>query len=313
MRKKNKHRLLIKRIVLFFLVLFSYCSVISCTDYPDYTGMCFARIKSPNNGTIFEEGDSIEFRADITGYHSKISMVKWTSDKDGDLERQTYDPPEEKVTYFFSSDALTVNVHAIKCIVFYKKPDGHERGCSDSIVINITEKNADTTTTTKTDLSNFNRASIAFKTINYLERTGQIPEEVTNGTSLSDGGHQGSFSGDTYTLDYEIVGVGNVRIIIEITITLNSQHNAILEAEYHRSEDDEDVASYYELSEFFRAYDIPVSITSSEKLVFRIEGQDVCDTIEQYKYVQVKNENFTRIESLDRCEENSWLEIQLYQ
>ena len=278
-------------------------NVFICKKNPDYT---ITDCEELVDGYTVTGYDSYCFKVEVGGKEAELNIYD---------EEQNYICPE-KHTVDFEEGRNFLGFY-VKAEVTWKDADEEEQTGDKWVGFEwldvMYEEQGSTTTTTTTDLSPFNRASISFNTINYLERTGELPEEVTDGTSLSDWGHQGNFSGDTYTLDFETVGVGNVRFILEITIILNSQHNTIIEAEYHRSEDDEDIASYYELSEFFRAHDIPLSSTSTDKIVFRVEGQEVCDSIEQYKNVQVKNENFTRIESLDHCEENSWLEIQLYQ
>ena len=205
MKNTNEQMLLIKMILLFYLVIFSLCFVISCNGYVD---VCSVNITSPENGTIFEKGDLIEFRADITSYAKEkfkesdpgISMVKWTSDKDGDLETQTYDPPVEDVTHFFTSDSLSLNVHNIKCITYLALPGRYKHDCFDSIVINITENITETTTTTTTmiDLSLFRHAQIILRTVKELRKSNEEPIEDKNPDVLSDFDHEGSFSGYEY-------------------------------------------------------------------------------------------------------------------
>lgn len=163
------------------------------------------------------------------------------------------------------------------------------------------------------DLSVFNRVGISFNTINKQERTGEPSREVTDGTSLTDWGYEGSFSGLTYTAgtgDNTTIGVGNVELTLDISITLNSQHDTITDTHYFRSEDDLDEDSVYLLFENFEASDIQRSSNGSP--CFEAKGTEVCDKIKIYTFEQVKNENYTRTEELDHCDNSSTLKIEFY-
>jgi hypothetical protein len=84
MKNTNEHRLPIKKILVFCLVLFHFFFFTSCELF-DYD-TCTVEIKSPNNGTNFEEGDWIDFSAAIKSYTNAkesvplISMVQWVTD-----------------------------------------------------------------------------------------------------------------------------------------------------------------------------------------------------------------------------------------
>jgi len=333
MRNRNKHRLLIKRILLFCLVLFSYCFVISCPDN-DTRDVCSVNITSPKNGTIFEEGDLIDFRANITNYTiyegltPRISMVKWTSDKDGDLETQTYDPEEEKVTHFFSSDSLSVNAHEIKCITFHKVTgsDSYDRECSDSILININEKTTDTTTTitetsttiTMIDLSLFNHVKITLRTVKESQTSYQPPIEDRSTDVMSDLGHEGSFSEFDYSAEWIVPAdaVTNVEMTGSIAVTLSSVENAVTYIKYHYEEDDLDQDSVYNYTIDFETAEeseIPLINSSTTSLTFRVNGFVVCDYVAHYETIKVMNEATTVTRTHRFCDENSTLEVYFYQ
>jgi len=334
MRNRNKHRLLIKRILLFCLVLFSYCFVISCPD-DDLPVVCSVNITSPKNGTIFEEGDLIDFRANITNYVSlrwgdklpQISMVKWTSDKDGDLETQTYDPAEEKVTHFFSSYSLSVNAHEIKCITFHKKADGgYDRDCSDSILININENTTETTTTitetstttTMIDLSLFNHVKITLQTVKESQASYEPPIEDRSTDVLSDYGHEGSFSGFDYSAEWfdKADQVTNVEKTGSVAVTLSSVENVATYIEYHWEEDDLDQDNVYNYTIDFETVEeseIPLINSSATSLTFRVNGFEVCDYVAHYETIKVMNVTTTITRTHRFCDESSTLEVYFYQ
>lgn len=326
MKNTNEQMLLIKMILLFYLVIFSLCFVISCNGYVD---VCSVNITSPENGTIFEKGDLIEFRANITSYAKEkfkdsvpgISMVKWTSDKDGDLETQTFDPPAEDLTHFFSTDSLSVNAHEIKCIIFHEGPgrDSYDRDCSDSILININENTTDTTTTTALiDLSLFKHAQIILRTVKELVKSYEEPIEDKNPDVLSDFDHEGSFSGYDYYAEWlePADRVTKVEHTGSISVTLSSTENAVTSAEYHREEDNQNEDNVYNFTIDFEAAGnpgIPLTNSSEFSLTFRVDGFEVCDHIEHYETIKIMNETTTITRTHSYCDENSVLEIYLSQ
>ena len=94
MRNRVKPKIHIQKILLLCLVAFFYfvssCDLIDPPDIP-----CSVNITSPKNGTSFKEGENISFSSIVKHftdhpdnkweYLAKISMVKWVSDKDGEI------------------------------------------------------------------------------------------------------------------------------------------------------------------------------------------------------------------------------------
>lgn len=327
MRNTNKHTLSICRILLFCLVWFSYCFVISCDkSFFNPDEYCSVKITNPQNGAIFEEGDWIDFTAKIYHYiehkggtyFPRISMVKWISDKDGDLMTTIYDPEEVEVLHSFNSNSLSVNVHEIKCITFWKEDDNYTLQCSDSILININEKTPDTTTTTTMiDLSLFNHAKITLRTVKENRTSYEAPIEDHSTDVLSDRGHEGSFSGFEYFVEWldPVDAVTNVEMSGSIAVTLSSVENAVTYAKYHREEDDLDEDNVYNYTIDFETTNdsgIPLINSSTTSLIFRVNGFEVCDYIESYETIKVMNETTTVTRTHRYCDENSVLEIYFY-
>lgn len=284
---------------------------------------CSVEITSPDDGAIFEEGDSIDFAARIVNWYEDpqselyikpaISMVKWTSDKDGELITKTYDPPEEEVTHSFSLNSLSVNVHEIKCMT----SDGGEHQCSDSILININE-NTPETTTTMIDLSLFNHAKITLRTIKERRTSDEPPIEDGSTDVLSDLGHEESFSDFDYSAEWTdpADAVTNVENTGSIAVTLSSVENAVTYVEYHREEDDLDQDSVYNYTidlETIEDAEIPLTNSSSTSLTFKVNGFEVCDYVENYETIKVMNEATTITRTHRFCDENSVLEVYFYQ
>ena len=248
-------------------------------------------------------------------------MVKWASDKDGDLETQTYDPPLEGVTHFFSSDSLSVNVHNIKCITYSGRPGSYNRQCSDSILININKDITETTTTTTAiiDLSLFKHAKITLRTVKELRKSDEEPMEDRSTDVFSDSGDEGSFSGYDYYAEWFIPAdrVTNVETTGSISISLSSTENAVTSAEYHWKQEDLDEDNVFKHTRDFEMAGksgIPMTNSSSTSLTFRASGFEVCDHIEHYETEKVTNETpgtITTTRTHRYCDENSVLEIYL--
>ena len=150
---------------------------------------------------------------------------------------------------------------------------------------------------------------ITFRSSIWEETQDSAYELPNRQIALKDLGQEGGFTGETFTIDYETILSGNVRNILEISITLNSGHNAVLTATYNRSEDDEDEKDTYDLSEYFKATNVPLTSSSTNKLTFRIDGEEVCNKIEEYRYQQNRSATAWTIRTIDHCDEESFLEI----
>jgi hypothetical protein len=61
-----------------------------------------------------------------------------------------------------------------------------------------------------------------------------------------------------------------------------------LNLEYYYSEDDEDEAETYLLSNFFRASNTPLANSYSNKIIFKIDGYEVYNAIKEYVKTQLK-------------------------
>lgn len=327
MRNSTAHRYLTNKIAVLCLIVFSCCVFHSCAD--EHLDFCSVTITSPSHGTILEEGAWLDFGAHIESwkenpfrkytYLPRISRVTWTSDKDGVLMVQTYDPAEEDVDHSFSTNSLSVNVHEITCTTYWESGGNHWVQCSDSILINVNEKAPDTTTTTTTmiDLSLFNHVKITVRTVKEYRISYEAPVEDFTTDVLSDSGHEGSFSGFDYAAEWldPADAVTNVEQSGSISITLSSTENAVTYVKYHREEDDLDEDSVYNYTidlETTSGLGISLINSSTTSLIFRVNGLSVCDYIEQYETIKVMNQTTTVTRIHRYCDENSVLEIYFY-
>ena len=95
------------------------------------------------------------------------------------------------------------------------------------------------------DTLSCNDVDISFNSTIWEETQNDAYERPNFTIALKDLGQEGSFSGEMFTIDYETMLSGNVKSFLEISITLNSEHNTVLTATYHRGEDDEDEKDTY--------------------------------------------------------------------
>lgn len=144
---KNRIRLVtILKNVLFLTCLFLVFTASKCEDE---RGVCEVVINSPATGTIFSENDNISFSASLE-YHeyseedrkryNKLRGVRWTSDIDGVISTESYDPARKIADHSFSTDGLTLGIHTIKCYAVDFEGEGE---CVDEISIKIDEEGSD--------------------------------------------------------------------------------------------------------------------------------------------------------------------------
>jgi hypothetical protein len=162
------------------------------------------------------------------------------------------------------------------------------------------------------DLSRFNRISIEIRANILVEYSYREPESRTF-TNLWDWGHEGGFSGTTYTVDDQWIGTFNTEFTMQISATLDSEAETITQISYvyeEDYEDDNDIDS--KSTETLEASNIERISSSDQKLVFRVEGTDVCDRIDAYSDKTIDSWGRITEWTIEGCDADSSIEVSFY-
>lgn len=295
MKIRNEHMFTVKTILLLCLMLLLW-AFNSC-DRDDGGPV---NITDPPDGSHFEEGEVITFKATIKnrGPQSPISYIEWSSDINGRLYIEWSDNSSRfftgTITSIFSTSALQKGRHRITCYVAFK---ASPYSSNDSITITVgvvdeqedgDEEGQEEEEEKEIDLSPFNRVEF-FLQSNFesdeIDPKTNKPTVQPDAVIFWDRGQKGFFGENTYHVD-EKWGTEPWETELVITINLDDSLNI---TKIDHTFNNKDTESGYREEEIFKTksgikINPPKYDEVTEELVYKVEGSQVCNVVDSYSW-----------------------------